>query len=168
MRKVLRVTALTAVGIALLSCAPRPSQVAYAPPPEVDAPRPPVVRAPLPPVAYAPPPPVAYAPRPPAVYAPPPPMAYAPRQPVGYAPPPPGPHGRSSYAVSETPRPAAPMTWHASKRWAEVKTGARDGQDSQAKFKAAQVKAAKLGVENLTKEDVDGLTVAQIKELRGY
>jgi hypothetical protein len=151
MRKVLRVTALTAVGIALLSCAPRPSQVAYAPPPEVDAPRPPVVRAPLPPVAYAPPPP----------------MAYAPRQPVGYAPPP-GPYGRSSYAVSETPPPAAPMTWHASKRWAEVKTGARDGQDSQAKFKAAQAKAAKLGVENLTKEDVDGLTVAQIKELRGY
>jgi len=54
------------------------------------------------------------------------------------------------------------------KRWAEVKTGARDGQDSQAKFKAAQAKAAKLGVENLTKEDVDGLTVAQLKELRGY
>jgi len=25
-----------------------------------------------------------------------------------------------------------------------------------------------LGVENLTKEDVDGLTVAQLKELRGY
>jgi hypothetical protein len=144
MRKVLRVTALTAVGIALLSCAPRPSQVAYAPPPEVDAPPPPVVRAPLPPVGYAPPPP-----------------------PVAYAPPP-GPYGRSSYAVSETPPPAAPMTWHASKRWAEVKTGARDGQDSQAKFKAAQAKAAKLGVENLTKEDVDGLTVAQLKELRGY
>jgi hypothetical protein len=160
MRKVLRLTALTAVGIALLSCAPRPSQVAYAPPPEVDAPPPPVVRAPLPPVAYAPPPPMAYAPRPPVGYAPPPP-------PVAYAPPP-GPYGRSSYGVSETPPPAAPMTWHASKRWAEVKTGARNGQDSQAKFKAAQAKAAKLGVENLTKEDVDGLTVAQLKELRGY
>ena len=36
------------------------------------------------------------------------------------------------------------------------------------KFKAAQVKATKVGVENLTKEDIDGLSSAQLKELRGY
>jgi hypothetical protein len=35
----------------------------------------------------------------------------------------------------------------------------------QAKFKAAQAKAAKVGVENLSKEDVDGLNLAQLKEL---
>jgi hypothetical protein len=41
-------------------------------------------------------------------------------------------------------------------------------QELVAKFKAAQVKATKVGVENLTKEDIDGLTSAQLKELRGY
>ena len=41
-------------------------------------------------------------------------------------------------------------------------------QDPQAKFLAAQAKAAKVGVENLSKEDVDGLNLAQLKELRGY
>jgi hypothetical protein len=40
--------------------------------------------------------------------------------------------------------------------------------DPLAKFKAAQAKAAKVGVENLTKEDIEGLTSAQITELRGY
>jgi hypothetical protein len=40
--------------------------------------------------------------------------------------------------------------------------------DPSAKFKAAQAKAAKVGVENLKKEDIDGLTSAQITELRGY
>ena len=41
-------------------------------------------------------------------------------------------------------------------------------QGPQDKFKAAQAKAAKVGVENLSKEDVDGLSPAQLKELRGY
>jgi hypothetical protein len=41
-------------------------------------------------------------------------------------------------------------------------------QDPQAKFKAAQAKAAKVGVENLSEEDVDGLNPIQLKELRGY
>ena len=121
------------------------SQGGYAPPPD-----------------YAGPPPGAYAPRPPMGYAPPPPEAYAR---------PPGPYGRHSYAEAEPPPPAGPMKWQASKRWAAVKPGAGEstvGQDQDAKFKAAQAKAAKVGVENLTKEDVDGLTVAQIKELRGY
>jgi hypothetical protein len=36
------------------------------------------------------------------------------------------------------------------------------------KFKAAQAKATNVGVENLTKEDIDGLSSAQLKELRGY
>ena len=41
-------------------------------------------------------------------------------------------------------------------------------QELVAKFKAAQAKATKVGVENLTKEDIDGLGSAQLKEHRGY
>jgi 16S rRNA C967 or C1407 C5-methylase (RsmB/RsmF family) len=36
------------------------------------------------------------------------------------------------------------------------------------RLKAAEAKAKKLGVHNLTQEDIDGLTYEQIKELRGY
>ena len=32
----------------------------------------------------------------------------------------------------------------------------------------AKAKAEKVGVENLSDEDVEGLTPAQVKELRGY
>ena len=39
--------------------------------------------------------------------------------------------------------------------------------EEAAKFKAAQERAAKVGVENLTKKDIDGLSYEQIKELRG-
>jgi hypothetical protein len=41
-------------------------------------------------------------------------------------------------------------------------------RDQQAKFKEVQAKAAEVGVENLTKEDIDGLTLAEVKQLRGY
>jgi hypothetical protein len=41
-------------------------------------------------------------------------------------------------------------------------------QDSEAKLKAAKAKAAKLGLEKLTREDVDGLSRGQLKQLRGY
>jgi hypothetical protein len=42
------------------------------------------------------------------------------------------------------------------------------GQNAEVRFKAAEAKAKKLGVHNLTQEDIDGLTYEQIKELRGY
>ena len=42
------------------------------------------------------------------------------------------------------------------------------GQEGAAKLKAAQAKAAKVGVENLTERDIDGLSFEQIKKLRGY
>jgi hypothetical protein len=63
------------------------------------------------------------------------------------------------------------MVWRTSPRWAAVKEKRPTSavkRDPQAKFKAAQVKAAEVGVENLTKDDIDGLDLAQIKELRGY
>jgi hypothetical protein len=43
-----------------------------------------------------------------------------------------------------------------------------DCNDPQAKFKAAKSKAKKVGVENLSEEDVEGLSPAQIRDLRGY
>ena len=42
------------------------------------------------------------------------------------------------------------------------------GQEAEVKFKAAQAKAAKAGVENLTERDIEGLSFEQIKQLRGY
>jgi len=42
------------------------------------------------------------------------------------------------------------------------------GQNEAVRFKAAEAKAKKVGLHNLTQEDIDGLTYEQIKELRGY
>jgi hypothetical protein len=42
------------------------------------------------------------------------------------------------------------------------------GAGAEAKFKAAQAKAQKNGVETLTQEDIEGLSIEQIKQLRGY
>ena len=42
------------------------------------------------------------------------------------------------------------------------------GQEAETKFKAAQAKAKLGGVHTLTKQDIDGLSPEQIKELRGY
>ena len=42
------------------------------------------------------------------------------------------------------------------------------GQEAEAKFKAAQAKAWRNGVETLTQKDIDGLSLEQIKQLRGY
>jgi hypothetical protein len=69
------------------------------------------------------------------------------------------------------------MVWQKSPRWATskekprtaaVKPKAKVKPDPDAKFKAAQAKAVEVGVENLSKEDIEGLTLAQLKELRGY
>jgi hypothetical protein len=42
------------------------------------------------------------------------------------------------------------------------------GAGAEAKFKAAQSKAQKNGAEKLTQEDIEGLSIEQIKQLRGY
>lgn len=42
------------------------------------------------------------------------------------------------------------------------------GQEAEVKFKAAQAKAKLGGVETLTQKDIDGLSLEQIKQLRGY
>jgi hypothetical protein len=54
---------------------------------------------------------------------------------------------------------------------AAVDTGALSSSAEQApdaKFKAAQDKAEKIGVHQLTQEDIEGLNYDQIKQLRGY
>ena len=95
--------------------------------------------------------------------------------PVGYEPPPPSNwDGSRRYPRSKTPSPHA--TTHvppsAPRRSTTVRTPVHSGAvepGSEAKLKAAQAKAQKLGgVEKLTSEDVDGLSREQLKKLRGY
>jgi hypothetical protein len=91
--------------------------------------------------------------------------------PAGYAAAPPSSlsNGQSLNAAE-----AAQLGWHASPRWTEIK--GEDAlvdcdaacRDPHAKFKAAKSKATKVGVENLSEDDVKGLTPAQLRELRGY
>jgi hypothetical protein len=87
--------------------------------------------------------------------------------PVGYEPPPPsyGSKTPSPHATAHVPQSAPRRSTTAR---TPVHTGAVE-QGSQAKLKAAQAKAEKLGgVEKLTSEDVDGLSREQLKKLRGY
>ena len=42
------------------------------------------------------------------------------------------------------------------------------GAEAETKFKAAQAKARRDGVETLTQKDIEGLSLEQIKQLRGY
>jgi hypothetical protein len=109
-------------------------------------------------VVYLPPPP-AYWPSPLVASVPPP-------GPMAYSSPPSTRYGKSSYARSETlPRSDAQLAAQSSPRRSEVKA---TKTDPEAKFKAVQVKAEKIGVENLTEDDVAGLSPAQLKVLRGY
>jgi hypothetical protein len=57
------------------------------------------------------------------------------------------------------------MVFQSSSRRAVVKT---KSPDSEAKFEAVRAKAKKIGIENLTKDDIAGLSAAQLKVLRGY
>ena len=75
-----------------------------------------------------------------------------------------------SYARSKAPSPVAAYRPRPSAKQStpvKIRTGNVE-QELEAKFKSAQAKATKVGVENLTKEDIDGLSSAQLKELRGY
>ena len=75
-----------------------------------------------------------------------------------------------SYARSKAPSPVAAYGPRPSAKQStrvKIRTGNVE-QELEVKFKSAQAKATKVGVENLTKEDIDGLSSAQLKELRGY
>ena len=94
------------------------------------------------------------------------------RQAVAYAPLPPAhAYDGASYGRADVPQQDQRLVWKSSPRWATAKGEANTPavkRVSQTKFKDAQAKAAEVGVENLTGEDIAGLTPAQIKQLRGY
>jgi hypothetical protein len=158
MRKVVHVTAVAAAGLVLLACNRPPERQA-------------VAYAPLPPAqtygngSYA------HAEMPPAL----PPRTYG-GAPYGRADvppqvPPPHADDGASYERADVPQQDQRLVWKSSPRWATVKGEANAPaikRVSQTKFKDAQAKAAEVGVENLTGEDIAGLTPAQIKQLRGY
>jgi hypothetical protein len=57
----------------------------------------------------------------------------------------------------------------AKKALKDAKAECKDSvETTESKFKAAQAKAEKVGVQKLTQEDIEGLSVEQIKQLRGY
>ena len=85
--------------------------------------------------------------------------------------PPPHANDDASYGRADVPQQEQRLVWKSSPRWATVKGEVHTPavkRVSQTKFKDAQAKAEKVGVENLTGEDIAGLTPAQIKQLRGY
>jgi hypothetical protein len=49
-----------------------------------------------------------------------------------------------------------------------AKTARKEAPKSDAKFKAAHAKAKRDGVHTLTQKDIEGLSVAQLKQIRGY
>jgi hypothetical protein len=161
MRKVLRVTAVAAAGLTLLACNRPPGpprEAVYAPQPAQTYGNAPYAHGDMPPA----PRPQTYGGAPYGRADVPPQIPPAPRpQTYGGAP-----YGRADVSEQEQR-----LVWKSSPRWATVKGEANTPavkRVSQTKFKDAQAKAEKVGVENLTSEDIAGLTPAQIKELRGY
>lgn len=158
MRKVVHVTAVAAAGLVLLACNRPPERQA-------------VAYAPLPPAQTYGNASYAHAGMPPAL----PPRTYG-GAPYGRADvppqvPPPHAYDGASHARADVPQQDQRLVWKSSPRWATVKGEANAPavkRVSRTKFEDAQAKAAEVGVENLTGEDIAGLTPAQIKQLRGY
>ena len=179
MRKVLCVTAAAVAGLALLSCnrPPPPQRVVYAPPAAQAYGDGSYARADLPPVS----PPQTYgsapygrADVPPQL---PPARVYGGatygRADVPPRLPPPRAYGATNYGRTDAPQEDQRLVWKSSPRWATTKSNAKREaapakQNPPSKLKLAQAKAAKVGVENLTGEDIEGLSSAELKELRGY
>jgi hypothetical protein len=96
--------------------------------------------------------------------------AYGPDDDYGpdYGPPPPSrphPHLTAPKHGATIQSPPAPPS---SAKPAKAASSPTPAQKAEAKFKAAQAKAKRNGVENLTQEDIAGLSPAQLKQLRGY
>jgi len=120
------------------------------------------------------PPEVYFVPPPPDYYGP---VVYGPPDydgPVVYGPMPRTPRGYGERAHPR-PRTATPPTAHRQAPGpARSKTAKKEAprvavaQKSDVKFKAAQAKAKRDGVHTLTQKDIEGLSVAQLKQIRGY
>jgi hypothetical protein len=91
---------------------------------------------------------------------------------MGHPPAPPRPHNNRLYPRSSTtPSHAATnnrQTGPISTKAAKTETPTSAAQKVGAKFKAAQAKAKRNGVQTLTQADIEGLSSDQIKQLRGY
>ena len=92
---------------------------------------------------------------------------------VYFVPPPPDYYGPVVYGppnydgpVVYGPMPRPPRVYGERAR-KEAPTAAL-AQRSDAKFKAAQAKAKREGVHTLNQKDIEGLSVAQLKQIRGY
>ncbi len=149
MRKVFGTAAKLAIGAALLACSRSQPPAEYAS--SAMEPSSPLMQAPLqaPLDPTRPPPSAAYDP-----------LTPHPQADSAYAPPP-------GVAQENGQR----LIWRASPRWAAIKKGSDNPArkpNRNAGFEAAKAKAAEVGIENLTDEDIDGLSPDQLKELRGY
>jgi hypothetical protein len=89
------------------------------------------------------------------------PAGYAPPD---YGPPPPTPrwHSTRSYPHSNAPSHGAALPM------AKTSDPTSSAQKIATRFKAAQAKAKRDGVDALTKQDIEGLSAQQLKQLRGY
>ena len=91
-------------------------------------------------------------------------------------------YGRADYAPPDYGPPPRTLSWHGTRPHPHAKapshaavppmakTSGHSGSEQkiETKFAAAQAKAKRDGVDALTKEDIEGLSSAQLKQLRGY
>jgi hypothetical protein len=83
--------------------------------------------------------------------------------PPEYGPPrPPSRHGAHPNPNSKLPSPAA------TSQTSKASGPTRSKQKIEARFKAAQAKAKRAGVDALTQADIEGLSSQQLKQIRGY
>ena len=83
--------------------------------------------------------------------------------PPEYGPPrPPSRHGAHPNPNSKLPSPAA------TSQTSKASGPASSKQKIEARFKAAQAKAKRAGVDALTQADIEGLSSQQLKQIRGY
>jgi hypothetical protein len=118
------------------------------------------------------PPEVYFVPPPPDYYGP---VVYGPPNydgPVVYGPMPRTPRGYGERAYPRSKSPPRAVVHERRQQPARSKTAKKEAaavaQKPDAKFKAAQAKAKRDGVHTLTQKDIEGLSVAQLKQIRGY
>jgi type IV pilus biogenesis protein CpaD/CtpE len=74
---------------------------------------------------------------------------------------------QTAHAKPAKSSPPHPTTVKKSSKPTQV-TAVKSQSDADAKWKAAQEKATVNGVETLNQKDIEGLSLEQIKQLRGY
>jgi hypothetical protein len=89
--------------------------------------------------------------------------------PPDYEPPYGPPPGPSSWHATRTPKPHLKSPSSSATPQTSKTSGLTSSQQkNDARFKAAQAKAKRAGVDALTQADIDGLSSEQLKQIRGY